>query len=169
MFLFTLSYCNMIAYHVLKGYRISLYLEYPPLLISNTIIILLILKYCASSTKSLKLTLLMTFLLYLLIFTGFISSNLITHLVTASIPLGIMSKVIQLWKIISTKQSGSVSGLSWALNATAGFSRLISLILSVGDTFLIFSLTCSASLNTAVALAAFYYSKNTLVQPTKND
>ena len=159
----------MIAYNILKGYRLSLYLEYPPLVVSNAIIIILIFRYCSSSTKLLKLTLLMTFLLHLFIFSGLISVRVITHLITASVPLGIMSKVIQLWKIISTKQCGSVSGLSWALNATAGFSRLISLFLSVGDKFLIFSLACSASLNTAVAIAAFYYARNTLIQPRKNE
>lgn len=137
----------------------ALYLEYPPLILKNIVIFLLIIKYSPSNANFLKFSLIFTLVFHWCVLMNFIPQYFVNRSIELSVPLGLVSKAMQLWTIVYAKSAGSVSPLSWGLNALSSFSRFISLVLSISDRLLIFSLAASTVLNAAVALAALYYGK----------
>jgi len=74
-----------------------------------------------------------------------------------SAPMGILSKTVQLYAIISEGDAGQVSAISWFLNFISSLSRLATFFISIPDKTLVISLTCSTVLNLAVAIAAFVF------------
>lgn len=143
----------------------ALYAEYIPMMFKSVFITILIIKYSSSSTNLLKVNLFLT-----IVFHGGILFNLLplsllnTTVRFSSLPLGVLSKLLQLTKMIQIQSSGSVSSLTWALNSLASLSRSITLFMSVKDKFLLVSITASTLLNLSISLTAVYYKNKEKVE-----
>jgi len=72
-------------------------------------------------------------------------------------PIAWYSKALQCWTIVSNKNAGQVSAMTWTMNSIATAARLITLLLSIWDKLVMTSLAVSFILNSSVAIAAHVY------------
>ena len=178
------SYSTTLSYSMFFGYSFKMYSEYFPLLLGDLILFLLMIRSDreqitlkkldspsrltnghvsplpsnGSNINFLKIFIPITIAIHTMIAMRFFPRSIPILAIAISSPIGIVSKMLQLWEIVSNKSAGSVSAMSWFLNFISTFCRLISVVLTVKDLAIISSLSVSAILNIAVSISARHYS-----------
>ncbi|XP_054152900.1 solute carrier family 66 member 3-like [Oppia nitens] len=151
------AYMTMTSYSLANSYPLSMFCEYPILLIQDIIIIYLILHF----NQSLNFKCFLTFVLICLFHTSIaiqvIPIKVSVILIQLGNPIGWYSKAIQMLTIVKNKDSGQVSALTWFLNACSCAARLTTLWLSIMDPIVVTTLIVSFFLNTGVAIVALTY------------
>ncbi|KAI1297922.1 Mannose-P-dolichol utilization defect 1 protein [Halotydeus destructor] len=153
------SYLTTVSYSIYFDYPFGLYSEYPFLLIQDVLILILIINYEDRDNTVLRAFIPTAVAIHLTIGLKLVPKWLPVVALSCSSPVGVLSKGLQLYEIISKKDAGHVSPTSWLLNCISSLCRLLSYCLSVADKTLVISLTFSTALNLAVALAAKMYQK----------
>lgn len=141
----------------MQGYKVALYAEYIPMILKSIVIMFLIFIYSSSDTNGLKAALLITILCNVAWLMEIIPLSYLNFSAQSTLPITIVSKLLQLWAMIKVKSAGSVSALTWGLNAFACFCRAVTLFISVTDKILLVSITVSTLLNLSISLTAVYY------------
>lgn len=192
------SYSTTLSYSMFFGYHFKMFSEYPPLILQDLILFLLImrsdresqeleqqliqLKKTDSPSKTTnngktsfinkinKLNLFITFTIavHAMIALRFFPRVVPIILLSISSPIGVISKFLQLWEIMSKKTAGSVSAASWFLNFISSLCRLVSVLMTVRDMTIVYSLAASAILNLAVSMTALYYNPRRRRSDTKD-
>lgn len=153
------SYTVTMLYNFTNGYAFLSYMEYPILLIQEYVLVYVVLKYENLLSKR-------AFIwsgVYAAVFFGFairiIPSSLLMMLVPLTTPVGATSKVMQLVAILKSKNSQSVSLITWGLSAFTNSTRIYTILLDSADRMLLANFGISTVLSTSVFLAAWYYKK----------
>ena len=191
------SYSSTLSYSMYFGYPFKMYSEYPPLLLQDLILFLLIMRSDRGGLESeqqalinkkkhdsntmngkkngimSRINILKIFIPVNIAFHTMIALRLFPRFIpilsiSISSPIGVISKFLQLWEIVSKKSAGSVSAVSWFLNFVSTICRLISVLMTVKDVTIIISLAACAILNIAVSIVALYYSPSRIVQSNMN-
>jgi uncharacterized protein with PQ loop repeat len=117
------SYTIMFSYNFRNGYALLSYMEYPIILIQEIVLIIFVMHY----KNCLNIYGLIGTIIYTLIAAGLLLGTLplglIAFLVPLCTPIGASSKVVQLMEILKTKNSESVSVLTWFISAFTNFSK----------------------------------------------
>lgn len=153
------SYTVTMLYNFTNGYAFLSYMEYPILLIQEYVLVYVVLKYENLLGKK-------AFIwsgVYAAVFFGFASgiipSSLLMMLVPLTTPVGATSKVMQLVAILKSKNSQSVSLITWGLSAFTNSTRIYTILLDSADRMLLANFGISTILSSSVFLAAWYYKK----------
>lgn len=153
------SYTVTMLYNYTNGYAFLSYMEYPILLLQEYVLIYVVLKY--ENLLGQKAT--MWTGVYVAVFVGFatgiLPASLLMMLVPFTTPVGATSKVMQLVAILKSKNSQSVSLITWGISAFTNSTRIYTILLDSGDKMLLANFGISTVLSTSVLLAAWYYKK----------
>ncbi|XP_058459487.1 solute carrier family 66 member 3 [Malaya genurostris] len=153
------SYTVTMLYNFTNRYAFLSYMEYPILLIQEYVLVYVVLKY----KNMLSQTSFMLSAVYLAVFVGFatevIPGSVLMMLVPFTTPVGATSKVMQLVAILRSKDSQSISLLTWGISAFTNSTRIYTILLDSGDKMLLTNFGISTFLSSSVLLAAWYYKK----------
>ncbi|XP_055531519.1 solute carrier family 66 member 3 [Wyeomyia smithii] len=153
------SYTVTMLYNFTNRYAFLSYMEYPILLIQEYVLVYVVLKY----KNILNQTSYVWSAVYVAVFIGFASEiipgSLLMMLVPFTTPVGATSKVMQLIAILRSKDSESVSLITWGLSAFTNSTRIYTILLDSGDRMLLANFGISTILSSSVLLAAWYYKK----------
>ncbi|XP_023025861.1 solute carrier family 66 member 3 [Leptinotarsa decemlineata] len=151
------SYTIMMSYNYRSGYAILSYLEYPIILIQELILIACVLHY----KDMLNYLSLFGASIYILIAAAFLSGTaplgLLAFLVPLCTPIGASSKVVQLAEILRTKNSESVSVLTWFISAFTNFTRVFTISVESMDLTLLLNFSINTILSSSIMVAAYFY------------
>ncbi|XP_060535285.1 solute carrier family 66 member 3 [Cylas formicarius] len=151
------SYTIMLAYNYRNGYTILSYLEYPIILIQELILILLVLKYKGYMNMYSVFGSGVYFSVVVGLLLGLVPLGLLAFLVPLCTPIGASSKVVQLVEILRTKNSQSISILTWFISAFTNFTRVFTITVESGDLSLLLNFVINTVLSTSVMIAAITY------------
>nr|XP_049463300.1 solute carrier family 66 member 3 [Anopheles coluzzii] len=153
------SYTVTMLYNYTNGYAFLSYLEYPILLVQEYVLIYYVLQYESLLGKRAY----QWAAVYVAVFVGFataiVPSSLLMMLVPFTTPVGATSKVMQLIAILRSKDSQSVSLITWGISAFTNSTRIYTIMLDSGDKMLLANFGISTVLSSSVLLAAWYYKK----------
>ncbi|KDR13938.1 hypothetical protein L798_12191 [Zootermopsis nevadensis] len=117
------SYTVMTCYNYCNNYSLLSYMEYPIILVQQIILIFLVLKYMGF----LGMNSFALFGLYIGITGAFVfgllPKTILAVLAPMCTPISASSKVVQLIEILRTRNSESISVLTWFLSAFTNFSK----------------------------------------------
>ncbi|XP_057663554.1 solute carrier family 66 member 3 [Diorhabda carinulata] len=151
------SYTIMMSYNFRSGYALLNYLEYPIILFQEIILIICVLHY----KQIINLTSIIGSIIYLFIaaalLLGIVPLGLLSFLVPLCTPIGASSKVVQLYEILKTKNSESVSVVTWFISAFTNFTRVFTICIESMDLTLLLNFTINTFLSSSVMLAAYWY------------
>lgn len=151
------SYTIMMSYNFRSGYALLNYLEYPIILVQEIVLIICVLHY----KQMLHLTSIIGSIIYLLVaaalLLGIVPLGLLSFLVPICTPIGASSKVVQLYEILKTKNSESVSVTTWFISAFTNFTRVFTICIESMDLTLLLNFTINTFLSSSVMLAAYWY------------
>ncbi|XP_053666607.1 solute carrier family 66 member 3 [Anopheles marshallii] len=153
------SYTVTMLYNYTNGYAFLSYLEYPILLVQEYVLVYYVLRYeSLLGNRAYQWG-----AIYVAVFIGFattiIPSSLLMMLVPFTTPVGATSKVMQLIAILRSKDSQSVSLITWGISAFTNSTRIYTIMLDSGDKMLLANFGISTVLSSSVLLAAWYYKK----------
>jgi uncharacterized protein with PQ loop repeat len=151
------SYTIMFSYNFRNGYALLSYMEYPIILIQEIVLIIFVMHY----KNCLNIYGLIGTIIYTLIAAGLLLGTLplglIAFLVPLCTPIGASSKVVQLMEILKTKNSESVSVLTWFISAFTNFTRVFTISMDSADLTLLLNFTVNVVLSSSVMVAAYLY------------
>jgi uncharacterized protein with PQ loop repeat len=147
----------MFSYNFRNGYALLSYMEYPIILIQEIVLIIFVMHY----KLCLNIYGLIGTIIYTLIAAGLLLGTLplglIAFLVPLCTPIGASSKVVQLMEILKTKNSESVSVLTWFISAFTNFTRVFTISMDSADLTLLLNFTVNVVLSSSVMVAAYLY------------
>uniref|UniRef100_U5EXY8 Solute carrier family 66 member 3 n=1 Tax=Corethrella appendiculata TaxID=1370023 RepID=U5EXY8_9DIPT len=153
------SYTVTMLYNYTNRYAFLSYMEYPILLLQEYVLILLVLKY----KDLLNPTAYKWIGIYWTIFFGFalgiLPGSLLMLMVPFTTPVGATSKIMQLVEILRTKNSETVSLITWGLSAFTNLTRIYTILIDSGDKVLLSNFAISTVLSSLVLFAAWFYKK----------
>ncbi|ODV94058.1 hypothetical protein PACTADRAFT_34872 [Pachysolen tannophilus NRRL Y-2460] len=159
----TLSYLVTCSYNFRKGNPFSTFGESAFLSIQNFFIIILILAFTRGGKHYYGLLFSFTALILYTLFgpptmSGVVNNELLSYLLTATIPLSILSKIPQLISNYKSKSTGQLSGFS-VLNYNIGsLSRIFTtLVNNASDQLILAGYLIGGSLNLLLALQMIRY------------
>lgn len=153
------SYTVTMLYNFTNGYAFLSYMEYPVLLVQEYVLVYVVLKYMNLLNKPAYIWSGVYVTVFLAFATGILPGSLIMMLVPLTTPVGATSKVMQLVAILKSKDSQSVSLITWALSAFTNSTRIYTILLDSADKMLLANFGISTILSASVLLAAWYYKK----------
>ncbi|KAK9871501.1 hypothetical protein WA026_012872 [Henosepilachna vigintioctopunctata] len=151
------SYTIMMSYNFRSGYALLSYMEYPIILFQELILITVVLYYKKYPNIYGLIGSSCYFLVAASFLSGIIPKGILVFLVPLCTPVGASSKVVQLVEILRTKNSESVSVLTWFISAFTNFTRIFTIYLDSADAALLLNFTINVILSTSVMIAAFVY------------
>jgi len=83
------------------------------------------------------------------------------------VPIGAISKLAQLKKIVSNKSAGDVSLYPWLIASYNNLARIITNLFETKDNTMVFNLSISFLLNVALVVACIYYKPSKQMAKTK--
>eukprot|EP00088_Acartia_fossae_P006680 TRINITY_DN13080_c0_g2_i2.p1 TRINITY_DN13080_c0_g2~~TRINITY_DN13080_c0_g2_i2.p1 ORF type:complete len:202 (+),score=17.61 TRINITY_DN13080_c0_g2_i2:75-680(+) len=148
-------YVNTGAFSFFQEYPILQYLEYPLLLIQNTILLSLHGQISRRRLKSLVWLCLFCVQFYCI---SILPTNIVLTLIGSNIIIGSISKLMQIIAIVKSGTSGNVSAAAYFFNFLASTCRLWSMYLTgIGETMIQLSFLASIVGNAAVIMTIFLY------------
>ncbi|CAG9821862.1 unnamed protein product [Phaedon cochleariae] len=151
------SYSIMMSYNYRSGYAILSYLEYPIILIQELILIGCVLHYKNMIHLKSFIGAGVYFSIATAFLTGIVPLGLLAFLVPLCTPIGASSKVVQLAELIKTKNSESVSVLTWFISAFTNFTRVFTICVESMDLTLLLNFSINTILSSSVMIAAYVY------------
>ncbi|CAB3388822.1 Hypothetical predicted protein, partial [Cloeon dipterum] len=150
-------YTVMTCYNYCNGYSLMSYMEYPIILVQELVLIFLVLKY----KNLVNTTSIAGFGVYLAVLAAFglkiVPTVILSILAPLCTPISASSKIVQLVALIRSKDSESISVLTWFLSAFTNFSRIFTIYLDSADLTLLTNFAISTFLSTSMMLATIYY------------
>ncbi|XP_055629665.1 solute carrier family 66 member 3 [Toxorhynchites rutilus septentrionalis] len=153
------SYTVTMLYNFINQYAFLSYMEYPILLIQNYVLVYVVLKYKNLLNKSACIWAGVYAAVFVCFATSIIPGSVLMMLVPLTTPVGATSKVMQLLAILRTKDSESVSLITWGISAFTNSTRIYTILLDSADKMLLANFGISTILSSSVFLAAWYYKK----------
>ncbi|XP_013404252.1 PQ-loop repeat-containing protein 3 [Lingula anatina] len=151
------SYTTMLTYQFAHRYPVENYFEYTFLVVQD----LLLLYTVLSQEDKLNSTAFLGLGIYLSIFSTFAfgvwPSWLMAVAMGSVIPISLTSKVLQLWNIYQTKDSGQVSLATWVIASYACFARVFTTLVKTRDVIVLTNLAINAVLNSNLVLCIWYF------------
>ncbi|KAG8042617.1 hypothetical protein G9C98_005251 [Cotesia typhae] len=151
------SYTVTTCYNYTNGYSLLSYLEYPIILIQEYILIYLVLKYLKMINKLTIAIASCYFVVGTCILVGIIPKVILTFLTPMGTPISASSKIVQLLAIVRSKNSESVSILTWFISAFTNMTRIFTIWVDSADLLLLGNFIISTVLSLSVMLSAVYY------------
>ncbi|KAK9479384.1 hypothetical protein V1514DRAFT_328484 [Lipomyces japonicus] len=164
-----LSYLGMLAYAVRSGFPFSTYGESAFLFIQDVVLLFLLLSY--SGRTWIKYSVVPSFLAAtysLVISVPGPSTKWLTYLQAATIPIGLSSKVPQIYQIWHDKSSGQLAAVSVFAYLAGSLARVFTTLQEVNDRVVLVSVTTGAVLNAILALQMIVYWNNNNNKPVTN-
>ncbi|XP_029821639.1 PQ-loop repeat-containing protein 3 [Manacus vitellinus] len=124
-----LSFIVFLRYQIYYGYPLQTYLEYPIIIAQDVILLLCILHFFGKMKRALFFAAIFWGGWYMLTLQKWIidlAMNLCTFISAAS-------KLVQLWCLWQTKDSGQVSALTWSLSAYTCATRIFTTVVTTND------------------------------------
>lgn len=153
------SYTVTMLYNFTNRYAFLSYMEYPILLVQEYALVYVVLKYKNLLSKPAYIWTGVYVAVFTAFVTGIIPGGVLVMLVPFTTPVGATSKIMQLVEILRTKDSQSVSLITWGLSAFTNSTRIYTILLDSGDKMLLANFGISTILSTSVFLAAWVYKK----------
>ncbi|XP_021930449.1 PQ-loop repeat-containing protein 3 isoform X2 [Zootermopsis nevadensis] len=152
-----LCYTVMTCYNYCNNYSLLSYMEYPIILVQQIILIFLVLKYMGF----LGMNSFALFGLYIGITGAFVfgllPKTILAVLAPMCTPISASSKVVQLIEILRTRNSESISVLTWFLSAFTNFTRVFTIYMDSADVTLLVNFSVSVFLSSSIMFSAMYY------------
>jgi len=155
-----LTYVISLSYNAMKSYPVSTYMEDPFLSIQTLIVLLIVYSYNDKLSKE-KIGVIVGLagVFYLLSY-GIPHPLILQGLLTATLPMKVFSKLLQLSQIWKAKSAGSISMVSWGINIYTCVTRIITTVLVTNDTTILIKHALSVTLNSAVIASAWWFERN---------
>lgn len=153
------SYTVTMLYNFTNRYAFLSYMEYPILLVQEYALVYVVLKYKNLLSKPAYIWTGVYVAVFTAFVIGIIPGAVLVMLVPFTTPVGATSKVMQLVEILRSKDSQSVSLITWGLSAFTNSTRIYTILLDSGDKMLLANFGISTVLSTSVFLAAWVYKK----------
>ncbi|XP_065161783.1 solute carrier family 66 member 3 [Atheta coriaria] len=151
------SYTIMFSYNYRHGYALLSYMEYPIILAQQMVLILFVLYYNGSFNMASSVGACIYFCFAAGFLSGILPRELLIFLVPMCTPIGASAKVVQLFEILKTKESESISLLTWSISAFTNFTRIFTILIDSADTTLLLNFTVNTFLSSSVLAAAYYF------------
>ncbi|CAL8113788.1 unnamed protein product [Orchesella dallaii] len=153
-----LTYVISLSYNAMKEYPLSSYLEDPFLSLQTLAVLLIVYSYNERlNAKRIISLALVAFAFYILSY-GIPTPLVLQAFLTATLPMKVFSKLLQLKQIYNAKTAGNISLVSWTINIYTCVTRIITTMLVTQDMTILLKHTLSVTLNSAVVGLSMYYS-----------
>lgn len=127
----TCSYTVSMLYNYTNGYALLNYLEYPILLLQEYALVYYVLLYKGLlDGRNSKLFIGLYWLLFVLFAVSLLPKWILVVLLPFTTPVSATSKVLQLVEIVRTKESETVSLMTWFISAFTNASKSIRSLIS---------------------------------------
>jgi len=154
-----ISYSVSTLYNYTNQYRWTNYFEYVILIIQDYILIAIVLFY----RRELNRKTVIIFVCYAFVVSLFgisiLPKTILTFLIPGTLPMSATSKILQLVEIIKTKDSSSISAITWFISAFTNLTRIYTIFIDSADIMLLTNFIVSTGLSSAVLAAVMYYKK----------
>ncbi|XP_017673589.1 PREDICTED: PQ-loop repeat-containing protein 3 isoform X2 [Lepidothrix coronata] len=144
-----------LRYQIYYGYPLQTYLEYPIIIAQDVILLLCILHFFGKMKRALFFAVIFWGGWYMLTLRKWIidlAMNLCTFISAAS-------KLVQLWCLWQTKDSGQVSALTWSLSAYTCATRIFTTLVTTNDLAVLIRFITMLILNIWVTATILHYKK----------
>ncbi|XP_063708009.1 solute carrier family 66 member 3 [Culicoides brevitarsis] len=156
----TCSYTVSMLYNYVNRYALLNYLEYPILLLQEYVLVYYVLLYKGIlDGRNCKIFIGIYWLVAFFFAFNVLPAWILVVLLPFTTPVSATSKVLQLVEILRTKESETVSLMTWFISAFSNATRIYTVMLDSGDAMLLANFTVSTVLSSLVLLAAWYYKK----------
>ncbi|XP_032539720.1 solute carrier family 66 member 3 isoform X2 [Chiroxiphia lanceolata] len=144
-----------LRYQIYYGYPLQTYLEYPIIIAQDVILLLCILHFFGKMKRALFFAVTFWGGWYMLTLRKWIidlAMNLCTFISAAS-------KLVQLWCLWQTKDSGQVSALTWSMSAYTCATRIFTTVVTTNDLAVLIRFITMLILNIWVTATILHYRK----------
>ncbi|NWU06443.1 PQLC3 protein, partial [Cephalopterus ornatus] len=144
-----------LRYQIYYGYPLQTYLEYPIIIAQDVILLLCILHFYGKTKRALFFAVIFWGGWYMLTLRKWIidlAMNLCTFISAAS-------KLVQLWCLWQTKDSGEVSALTWSMSAYTCATRIFTTVVTTNDLAVLIRFITMLILNIWVTATILHYRK----------
>ncbi|XP_050171251.1 solute carrier family 66 member 3 isoform X1 [Myiozetetes cayanensis] len=144
-----------LRYQIYYGYPMQTYLEYPIIIAQDVILLLCILHFYGKTKRALFFAVVFWGGWYMLTLRKWIidlAMNLCTFISAAS-------KLVQLWCLWQTRDSGEVSALTWSLSAYTCATRIFTTVVTTNDLAVLIRFITMLILNIWVTATILHYRK----------
>uniref|UniRef100_A0A336M2G6 CSON010806 protein n=1 Tax=Culicoides sonorensis TaxID=179676 RepID=A0A336M2G6_CULSO len=156
----TCSYTVSMLYNFVNRYAILNYLEYPILLLQEYVLVYYVLLYKGLlEGRNAKILIGLYWIIFVLFVINLLPGWILVLLLPFTTPVSATSKVLQLIEILRTKESETVSLMTWFISAFSNATRIYTVMLDSGDVMLLTNFFVSTALSSMVLIAAWYYKK----------
>jgi len=153
----TLAYTITIAYNFRSGNPVSTFGEIVVLAIQNVIVGALVLEFQGKRGAAAAFVAGISSLAYLLFDLQKVPVEWLQYLQALTIPLGLMSKVPQIWTIASEKSTGQLSAFAVFNYLFGSMARIFTTMTEVDDPVILSGFILGATLNVVIASQMVYY------------
>ncbi|KAG5677825.1 hypothetical protein PVAND_007549 [Polypedilum vanderplanki] len=155
----TASYTVSTLYNFTNGYKILNYFEYIILLVQNYMLIGIVLFYRKQLNQKFIGFATLYWIIAALFTFSILPKSILTLMIPGTLPASVISKTLQLLEIIRTKDSSSISAITWFISAFTNATRIYTILLDSADIMLLANFIISTALSSAVLTAVIYYKK----------
>ncbi|NWS99406.1 PQLC3 protein, partial [Mionectes macconnelli] len=144
-----------LRYQIYYGYPLQTYLEYPIIIAQDVILLLCILHFYGKTKRALFFAVIFWGVWYMLTLRKWIidlAMNLCTFISAAS-------KLVQLWCLWQTRDSGEVSALTWSMSAYTCATRIFTTVVTTNDLAVLIRFITMLILNIWVTATILHYRK----------
>ncbi|XP_071776315.1 solute carrier family 66 member 3-like [Centroberyx gerrardi] len=154
------GYIVFVTYQWHHNHPISTYIEYPALILQDTILLILLLNYSGSLRQSLAYSVLFVCGWQLLTVQGWI----IDMVMSVSTFISASSKFVQLQSLWQSQDSSQVSALSWGMSTYTCLARTFTTLMTTDDKQVLLRICVLTSLNSWVLATIFHYRRGSKKQ-----
>ncbi|NXM25218.1 PQLC3 protein, partial [Oxyruncus cristatus] len=144
-----------LRYQIYYGYPLQTYLEYPIIIAQDVILLLCVLHFYGKMKRALFFAAVFLGGWYMLTLRKWIidlAMNLCTFISAAS-------KLVQLWCLWQTRDSGQVSALTWSMSAYTCATRIFTTVVTTNDLAVLIRFITMLILNIWVTATILHYRK----------
>ncbi|RPA71702.1 polyketide synthase [Ascobolus immersus RN42] len=157
-FLETLAYIITLAYNVRQGFPFSTYGETALILVQNIVVATLILQYSGKTAGAAAFVAGFAILATALFGnTGIIDDKILGYLMSATIPLGTLSKLPAIYTVYKNGGTGQLSRFSVLNYLLGSIARVFTTLAETNDTLILTGFVLGAALNSVLAAQTVYY------------
>ncbi|CCX30284.1 hypothetical protein FPQ18DRAFT_284785 [Pyronema domesticum] len=153
----TTAYLITLAYNFRSGNPFSTYGEIALLAAQNVIISLLVLAYKGRLDVAALYTAVLASAGYSLFNQALVTPEMMVMAQAATIPLGLMSKVPQIWTILKEKSTGQLSAFAVFNYLFGSLARIFTTLAEVNDPVILYGFLGGFALNVVLAFQMIWY------------
>ncbi|KAA8903592.1 hypothetical protein FN846DRAFT_53936 [Sphaerosporella brunnea] len=153
----TSAYIITLAYNVRSGNPFSTYGEIAILALQNVVISLLVLHYKGKDTMAAAYAAGLATAVYALFNESVLPKEVLVLVQAATIPLGLASKIPQIWTIAKEKSTGQLSAFAVFNYLFGSLARIFTTLAEVDDPIILIGFLGGFALNVVLAAQMLYY------------